>query len=66
MMTLMFEAMREYQFVLIDAPPLLNVTDGRILATMVDGALLGRQGRVTRRRNWRSRRNCTFATLALI
>ncbi len=47
MMTLMFEAMREYQFVLIDAPPLLNVTDGRILATMVDGALLVVRGGYT-------------------
>jgi capsular exopolysaccharide synthesis family protein len=40
MQQLIVEAMREYQFVLIDAPPLLNVTDGRILATMVDGAVL--------------------------
>ncbi len=47
MMTLMFEAMREYQFVLIDAPPLLNVADGRILATMVDGALLVVRGGYT-------------------
>jgi Mrp family chromosome partitioning ATPase len=39
--------MREYQFVLIDAPPLLNVTDGRILATMVDGAVLVVRGGFT-------------------
>jgi polysaccharide biosynthesis transport protein len=47
MLTLMFEVMREYQFVLIDAPPLLNVTDGRILATMVEGAILVVRGGYT-------------------
>jgi succinoglycan biosynthesis transport protein ExoP len=47
MQTLILEAMAEYQFVLIDAPPLLNVTDGRILATMVDGALLVVRGGYT-------------------
>jgi succinoglycan biosynthesis transport protein ExoP len=47
MLTLMFEVMREYQFVLIDAPPLLNVTDGRILATVVEGAILVVRGGYT-------------------
>ena len=47
MQQLLVEAMREYQFVLIDAPPLLNVTDGRILATMVDGAVLVVRGGYT-------------------
>jgi capsular exopolysaccharide synthesis family protein len=47
MQQLLVEAMREYQFVLIDAPPLLNVTDGRILATMVDGAVLVVRGGIT-------------------
>ena len=47
MLTLMFEVMREYEFVLIDAPPLLNVTDGRILATMVEGAILVVRGGTT-------------------
>jgi Mrp family chromosome partitioning ATPase len=47
MQQLILEAMREYQFVLIDAPPLLNVTDGRILATMVDGAVLVVRGGCT-------------------
>jgi capsular exopolysaccharide synthesis family protein len=47
MQQLLAEAMREYQFVLIDAPPLLNVTDGRILATMVDGAVLVVRGGIT-------------------
>jgi capsular exopolysaccharide synthesis family protein len=47
MQTLIREAMAEYQFVLIDAPPLLNVADGRILATMVEGAILVVKGGVT-------------------
>jgi capsular exopolysaccharide synthesis family protein len=47
MQQLILEAMREYQFVLIDAPPLLNVTDGRILATMVDGTVLVVRGGFT-------------------
>ena len=47
MQRLIIEALSEYQFVLIDAPPLLNVTDGRILATMVDGAILVVRGGFT-------------------
>ena len=47
MQQLLVEAMREYPFVLIDAPPLLNVTDGRILATMVDGVVLVVRGGIT-------------------
>jgi polysaccharide biosynthesis transport protein len=47
MQQLIHEAMGEYQFVLIDAPPLLNVTDGRILATMVEGAILVVRGGFT-------------------
>ena len=47
MQQLIVETMREYQFVLIDAPPLLNVTDGRILATMVDGVVLVVRGGYT-------------------
>ena len=39
--------MDHYQFVLIDAPPLLNVTDGRILATMVEGTILVVRGGFT-------------------
>ncbi len=49
MQTLIREAMAEYQFVLIDAPPLLNVTDGRILATMVEGVVLVVKGGFTPR-----------------
>ena len=47
MQRLILEAMVDYQFVLIDAPPLLNVTDGRILATMVDGTILVVRGGFT-------------------
>jgi len=47
MQRLILEAMADYQFVLIDAPPLLNVTDGRILATMVEGTILVVRGGFT-------------------
>jgi polysaccharide biosynthesis transport protein len=47
MQRLILEAMDHYQFVLIDAPPLLNVTDGRILATMVEGTILVVRGGFT-------------------
>jgi polysaccharide biosynthesis transport protein len=47
MQLLIREAMEEYQFVLVDAPPLLNVADGRILATMVEGAILVIKGGFT-------------------
>jgi capsular exopolysaccharide synthesis family protein len=47
MQQLILEAMAEYQFVLIDAPPLLNVTDGRILSTMVEGSILVVRGGLT-------------------
>jgi len=49
MQTLIREAMEKYQFVLIDAPPLLNVADGRILAAMVEGAILVVKGGFTPR-----------------
>jgi polysaccharide biosynthesis transport protein len=49
MPVLIREALAEYQFVLIDAPPLLNVADGRILATMVEGAILVVKGGATHR-----------------
>jgi len=49
MPALIREALNEYQFVLVDAPPLLNVADGRILATMVEGAILVVKGGATRR-----------------
>jgi polysaccharide biosynthesis transport protein len=49
MQMLIRETMAEYQFVLIDAPPLLNVADGRILVTMVEGAVLVVKGGFTPR-----------------
>jgi capsular exopolysaccharide synthesis family protein len=49
MQTLIREAMGEYQFVLVDAPPLLNVADGRILTTMVEGVILVVKGGFTPR-----------------
>jgi len=49
MQLLIREAMAEYPFVLVDAPPLLNVADGRILATMVEGAILVVRGGFTPR-----------------
>ena len=49
MQMLISEGMEEYQFVLVDAPPLLNVADGRILATMVQGAILVVRGGFTPR-----------------
>ena len=49
MQALIREAMTDYQFVLVDAPPLLNVADGRILATMVEGAILVVRGGFTSR-----------------
>ena len=47
MQMLIREAMVEYDFVLVDAPPLLNVADGRILATIVEGAILVVKGGFT-------------------
>ena len=44
----MLQATREaYDFVLIDSPPLLAVSDGLLLATMVDGVLLVIRGEST-------------------
>jgi capsular exopolysaccharide synthesis family protein len=34
------EASKEYKFVVLDSPPLLNLSDSRILATLVDGVIL--------------------------
>ncbi len=40
MRTLLSEAKTEYDFVVVDSPPLLNVADSRILATLVEGVML--------------------------
>ncbi len=44
MRLLMREATREYRCVILDSPPLLNVADSRILATMVEGVILVVEG----------------------
>ena len=49
MRTLVAEASAEYDLALIDAPPLLNVADGRILATMVEGVVMVVKGGATPR-----------------
>jgi len=49
MRALIREAMAEYDFVLIDSPPMLNIADGRILAAMVEGAILVTKEGVTPR-----------------
>lgn len=47
--TLVRESISDYHFVLVDSPPLLSVADGRILAALMDGALLVvRSSRTTR------------------
>ncbi len=49
MRELIAEASTEYDLVLVDAPPLLNVADGRILCTMVEGTILVVKGGSTPR-----------------
>jgi capsular exopolysaccharide synthesis family protein len=40
MRSLIREASKEYKFVVLDSPPLLSLSDSRILATLVDGVIL--------------------------
>ncbi|HTS13135.1 MAG TPA: polysaccharide biosynthesis tyrosine autokinase [Candidatus Limnocylindrales bacterium] len=49
MKKLVAEALTEYKFVVIDSPPLLNVADSRILATLVEGVVLVIKGGETSR-----------------
>jgi len=49
MRTLMREASLEFNFVIFDSPPLLDVADGRILASMVDATVLVVKGARTHR-----------------
>jgi Mrp family chromosome partitioning ATPase len=45
----------EYRWVLLDAPPVLAVTDAAVLAALVDGTVLVlRAGETDRRAAWRS------------
>lgn len=37
---LLAEAQKEYQYVILDSPPVLSVADGRILAHLVEGVIL--------------------------
>lgn len=49
METVLAKARADYDVVLLDAPPLLPVTDGALLATQADGAILVvRQGKTTK------------------
>ncbi len=49
MQQLITQAMEEYDFVLLDSPPLLEIADGRILMTQVEGVILVvRAGETTR------------------
>jgi len=49
MRALIHQAMAAYNCVIIDSPPMLNVADSRILATLVEGILLVVEGGVTPR-----------------
>ncbi|HKV42754.1 MAG TPA: polysaccharide biosynthesis tyrosine autokinase [Blastocatellia bacterium] len=49
MQRLINEATAAYDILLLDAPPLLNVADGRILSTMVEGVVLVVKGGTTPR-----------------
>jgi Mrp family chromosome partitioning ATPase len=49
MRNLIRDASKEYKFVVLDSPPLLNLADSRILATLVDGVILVVGGGITPR-----------------
>jgi capsular exopolysaccharide synthesis family protein len=49
MRNLIREAMQDYDSVLLDSPPLLNVTDSRILVSLVEGVILVVKGGSTPR-----------------
>jgi len=49
MRMLLTEAKQEYDFVVLDSPPLLNVADSRILATLAEGVVLVVKGGATPR-----------------
>jgi polysaccharide biosynthesis transport protein len=58
MEALIKDAMNDYNFVLVDSPPLLNVTDGRIVATVVEGAVLVVKGGATSREHVQRAQGC--------
>jgi polysaccharide biosynthesis transport protein len=49
MPNLVREASKEYKFVVLDSPPILNLSDSRILATLVDGVIFVVGSGTTRR-----------------
>ena len=49
MRTLVREATAEFNFVILDSPPMLDVADGRILASMADATVLVVKGAATHR-----------------
>ncbi|MCI0351290.1 MAG: CpsD/CapB family tyrosine-protein kinase, partial [Acidobacteriales bacterium] len=49
MRRLLFEACAAYDFVVLDSPPLINLADARILASLVDGVVLVLKGGATTR-----------------
>lgn len=58
MEALVKDAMSDYNFVLVDSPPLLNVTDGRIVATVVEAAILVVKGGATSREHVQRAQGC--------
>jgi polysaccharide biosynthesis transport protein len=58
MRKLIQEALEEYKFVVVDSPPLLNVADSRILATLVEGVVLVVKGGETPRELVRRAQAC--------
>lgn len=61
MEALINDAMNDYNFVLVDAPPLLNITDGRILAAVAEGTVLVVKAGVTSRERAQRAEGCMAA-----
>lgn len=61
MEALIKDAMKDYDFVFVDAPPLLNITDGRILAAVVEGTVLVIKGGATSREQVQRAQGCADA-----
>lgn len=52
------DAMNDYSFVLVDSPPLLDFSDGRLVATLVEGVILVVRGGVTSRQQVQRAQAC--------
>lgn len=61
MEALIKDAMSDYNFVLVDAPPLLSITDGRVLAATVEATVLVIKGAVTSRERAQRAQACVSA-----